>query len=166
MKKTETLEIIKRLIVMFPSFKFGEIPDGISGGSVNPIEFWHQQIGDMEYEIAEKAVINCIDRCKFVPTAADIREEYEYLVSERNKDTADIREYYIRSANSYPIEIPKDYGWEEWQRRADTGEKAKTFNHVIMQYINHLEGDAIDFKKCVETICRDSDGKIFFKEAK
>lgn len=166
MKKTETLEIIKRLIVMFPSFKFGDIPETISGVSVNPIEFWHQQIGDMEFDKAEKAVMNCIDKCKFVPTVADIREEYEKLISVEKKEQGDIKTSYDNARGSYPQMIEDGYAWEEWKARVSDGEKAKLFYKVIMQYISESEKageDVMDFKKCVQTICRDNEGKVFFK---
>jgi hypothetical protein len=45
---------------------------------------------------------------------------------------------------------------------------ASLFYKVIMQYVSECDKkneDVMDFKKCVETICRDKDGKIFFKEA-
>lgn len=132
-------------------------------------DVWYECLSDLEFDIARAATINTIKAAKdFPPDIAKIREEYDYLAAEKRRNNADIKEYYTRSCNSYPMEVPDGYGWEEWQSRVNDGEQAKVFNQVIKQYINECNEageDVIDFLQCVKTICRDSDKKIFFKEA-
>ena len=165
MTSKETFKIIERLISMYPSFKFGGDIEGIEIN--NPLKFWHEQIGDMEFAKAEIAVKNCIDRCKFVPTAADIREEYDELISVEKREKGAIKTNYDYARGSYPQSIEAGYAWEEWKARAKDGEMASLFYKVIMQYVSECDKkneDVMDFKECVKTICRDKDGKIFFKE--
>lgn len=166
MKKSETSKIIIKLMTVYPSFKFGA--NAITGeemGLTEIVNIWHEMIGDMEYGKAEIAVNSCINKCKFVPSIAEIREEYDYLVNSDASDKGKIKTYYQQSCGSYPTTIPSGYGWEEWQSRAKDGKQAEIFYQVIMQYLNGLKDgeDAIDFLECVKTICRDKNGGIFFK---
>lgn len=167
MKKSETATIVTRLMTVYPSFKFGVNPlTGEDATLENVVDVWHSIIGDMEYVDADRAVASCINRCKFVPSIAEIREEYDAISYERRKSMAEVKEYYNRSRNSYPTDVPYDYGWEEWKSRAADGQTARTFYDVIMQYLNECirDGkDAIDFRECVKSICRDNDGRVFFK---
>ena len=163
MTSKQTFKIIERLISMYPSFKFGGDIDGVEVN--NPLKYWHQQIGDMDFDRADKAVMRCIDRCKFVPTAADIREEYEKLEQGEHNDQSIIKANYDYARGSYPEDVKPGYAWEEWQSRVKNGQEAVIFYDVIKQYLREIkEGEnAMDFLKCVKTICRGADGKIFFK---
>ena len=100
MKKSETLKIIQRLVAMYPSFRFAELPEEL-GGNINPVDFWHEQIGDMEFADAEKAVIECINTCKYVPTAMEIRDAYNSIVADRKKAEAAIITHYDQMRSTY-----------------------------------------------------------------
>ena len=170
MKKSETTKIIIRLMTVYPSFKFGA--SSITGEEMDLTEIvniWHEQIGDMEYEKADTAVNSCINKCKFVPSIAEIREEYDKLIENEKKEQGAIKTNYDYARGSYPQSIEAGYAWEEWKARAKDGEMASLFYKVIMQYVSECDKKSeavMDFKKCVETICRDKDGKIFFKDGK
>lgn len=125
MKKSETIKIIERLICMYPSFKFGELPEEMGGGELDPIEFWHEQIGDMEFEKAVEATKISIDNCKFVPSAADIREAYNKIVEAEKKQIGNFRTYYQYCRNVYPKELPPDYGWKEFLEKVYTAKPEK-----------------------------------------
>ena len=168
MKKSETSKIIIKLMTVYPSFKFGaNVITGEDMDLTEVVNIWHEMIGDMEYGKAETAVNACINKCKFVPSIAEIREEYDELISAEKKEQGAIKTNYDYARGSYPQSIEAGYAWEEWKARAKDGEMASLFYKVIMQYVSECDKkneDVIDFKKCVETICRDKDGKIFFKE--
>lgn len=168
MKKSETTKIVAKLMTVYPSFKFGvNVLTGEDSTLLEVVNIWHEMIGDMEYGKAETAVNACINKCKFVPSIAEIREEYEKLIGEEEKQRGIIKTNYDYARGSYPQSIEAGYAWEEWKARAKDGSSAEVFRQVIMQYISESEKkneDVMDFKKCVETICRDKDGKIFFKE--
>ena len=168
MKKSETATIVTRLMTVYPSFKFGVNPlTGEDATLKEVVDVWHGIIGDMEYGDADRAVTACINKCKFVPSIAEIREEYDELISAEKKEQGAIKTNYDYARGSYPQSIEAGYAWEEWKARAKDGEMASLFYKVIMQYVSECDKkneDVMDFKKCVETICRDKDGKIFFKE--
>lgn len=125
MKKSETIKIIERLICMYPSFKFGELPEEMGGGELDPIEFWHEQIGDMEFEKAVEATKISIDNCKFVPSAADIREAYNKIVEAEKKQMGNFRTYYQYCRDIYPKELPPDYGWQEFLDKVHSAKPEK-----------------------------------------
>ena len=170
MKKSETSKIIIKLMTVYPSFKFGaNVITGEEMDLTEVVNIWHEMIGDMEYAKAETAVNACINKCKFVPSIAEIREEYDELISAEKKEQGAIKTNYDYARGSYPQSIEAGYAWEEWKSRAKDGEMAILFYKVIMQYVSECDKkneNVMDFKKCVETICRDNDGKIFFKEVK
>lgn len=144
MKKSETLKIIQRLVVMFPNFKFGEMPEELGGGEINPIEFWHEQIGDMEFDVAERAVKVCVNRCKFVPTAADIREAYEEIMTERKKRDNEIRQSYEHIKSYYPGSGGANYGWEEFKARAKSPDEARALSQMIFSFVRQMENEKCD----------------------
>lgn len=154
MKKSETAEIIARIISMYPSFKIGGDVEGME--IKNPIRYWHEQIGYMDFKLAEKAVIECINVCKYAPTAAEIIEKYNKLVGDANKDEREIREYYERTRSYYPGSGDYNYGWEEWLTRVseatDRVSAARWLNNRITQYVNSCEKETMDFAECVRTI--------------
>ena len=168
MKKSETSKIIIKLMTVYPSFKFGaNVITGEEMDLSEVVNIWHEMIGDMDYDRAETAVNTCINKCKFVPSIAEIREEYDELISAEKKEQGAIKTNYDYARGSYPQSIEAGYAWEEWKARAKDGEMASLFYKVIMQYVSECDKkneNVMDFKKCVETICRDKDGKIFFKE--
>lgn len=170
MKKSETTKIVAKLMTVYPSFKFGvNVLTGEDSTLLEIVNIWHEMIGDMEYGKAETAVNACINKCKFVPSIADIREEYDELISAEKKEQGAIKTNYDYARGSYPQSIEAGYAWEEWKTRATDGTTAELFKKVIDQYVRECDKkneDVMDFKKCVETICRDKDGKIFFKEDK
>ena len=165
MKKSDTSKIIIKLMTVYPSFKFGaNVVTGEDMDLSEVVNIWHEQIGDMEYEKADTAVNACINKCKFVPSIAEIREEYDKINEKESAERGTIRTYYNYACGSYPIDIPRGTGWDIWQERAKDGKQASIFYECIMQYLNSLEGDAMDFVTCLKTICRDKDGKLYFKD--
>lgn len=136
MKKSETLKIIQRLVIMFPSFKFGELPEGFGGEKISPIDLWHEQIGDMEFSKAEQAVKNCIDRCRFVPTAADIREEYNKINGDRKNADNAFRDEYRITAGYYPDCGERDQYLELFRKRCGNDiNKARQFRNALIDYL-------------------------------
>ena len=129
-------------------------------------DVWFECLSDLEYGMARTATINVIKSTKdFPPDIAKIREEYDYLKEQEKSEHGKIKTYYDSACGSYPIDIPRGTGWDIWQERAKDGKQASIFYECIMQYLNSLEGDAMDFEQCLRTICRDENGKIFFKQA-
>lgn len=153
---TKIIGLIKGAFPHIDRFKDDDVKD-----------VWYECLSDLDFDIARLATINTIKSAKdFPPDIAKIREEYEYLDYARRKSMAEVKEYYNRSRNSYPTDVPYDYGWEEWKSRASDGQQARVFHEVIMQYLNECirdRKDAIDFRECVRSICRDNDGRVFFK---
>lgn len=133
MKKSETLQIIQRLACMYPSFKFGDLPEGLSIGGANPIEFWHEQIGDMDFDKAVQATKISIDRCKFVPSAADIREAYNELANEEKKLRDTCNYNYKLCRGIYPKELEEGYGYKEFVDKVMTAKPEKRIEAA--QYI-------------------------------
>lgn len=131
-------------------------------------DVWYECLNDLEYATARKATLNVIKVTKdFPPDIATIRSEYEELIAAEKREQGAIKTNYDYARGSYPQSIEAGYAWEEWKARAKDGEMASLFYKVIMQYVSECDKkneDVMDFKKCVETICRDNDGKIFFKE--
>lgn len=170
MKKSETSKIIVKLMTVYPSFKFGaSVVTGEETDLSEVVNIWHEMIGDMEYDRAETAVNACINKCKFVPSIAEIREEYDELIAAERRMQGAIKTNYDNARISYPQNIPIGYAWEEWRSRAKDDKGAEIFRQVISQYVRECERadtDVMDFKECVKTICRDGDGKIFFSDGK
>lgn len=128
-------------------------------------DVWFECLEDLDYDRARKATINLIKSVPdFPPDIAKIREEYNYLREQDKSEQFKIKTYYDQACGSYPIDIPRGTGWDIWQERAKDGKQASIFYECIMQYLNNLNGDAMDFEQCLRTICRDENGKIYFKE--
>lgn len=131
-------------------------------------DVWYECLSDLEFDVARTATLNTIKTAKdYPPDIATIREEYGKLIADEKKEQGAIKTNYDYARGSYPQSIEAGYAWEEWKARAKDGEMASLFYKVIMQYVSECDKkneDVMDFKKCVETICRDNDGKIFFKE--
>ena len=132
-------------------------------------DVWYECLSDLDFDIARLATINTIKSAKdFPPDIATIRYEYDKLIADEKKEQGAIKTNYDYARGSYPQSIEAGYAWEEWKVRAKDGEMASLFYKVIMQYVSECDKkneDVMEFKKCVETICRDNDEKIFFKEA-
>lgn len=162
MTKEEWMQLAKKMKGVYQrEEKF--LPD------VETVNQWYEFMNDLEYDRTATAVDGYIREEKFAPTVADIRSRYEDLVDAEKKEQGAIKTNYDYARGSYPQSIEAGYAWEEWKARAKDGEMASLFYKVIMQYVSECDKkneDVMDFKKCVETICRDNDGKIFFKEAK
>ena len=102
MKKSETTMIVAKLMTVYPSFKFGVNPlTGEEASLLEVVNIWHDLIGDMEYAGAEKAVNTCINKCKFVPSVAEIREEYTTAIEEINAKDRAVRDAYRNITNVY-----------------------------------------------------------------
>lgn len=130
-------------------------------------DVWYECLQDLEFKTAREATLNVIKVSKdFPPDIAKIREEYDYLKEQEAVNNGQIKQYYQYACGSYPMDIPAGTGWEEWKKRAKDWRQAELFYKVIQQYLLELgESDAIDFTECIKTICRDSNGKIYFKQA-
>lgn len=128
-------------------------------------DVWYECLQDLDFDTAREATVNVIKATKdFPPDIAKIREEYGYLKEQESTNNGQIKTYYQYARGSYPIAIPDGTGWDIWKERAKDGRQAELFYKVIQQYLLELNGDAIDFETCLKTICRDRDGKIFFKD--
>lgn len=126
MKKSETTQIISKLMMLYPNFKLGI--NIMTGEEVTILEFvntWHDQIGDMDYDKAVKAAKISADKCKFMPTAADMREAYDAIVEAEKKQIGNFRTYYQYCRNVYPKELPPDYGWKEFLEKVYTAKPEK-----------------------------------------
>ena len=161
MTREETKQILDIIIRAYPRMRIVETKEDV--------DLWFECLEDLAYETARKATINLVKTAKdFPPDIATIRSEYDELISVEKREQGAIKTNYDYARGSYPQSIEAGYAWEEWKARAKDGEMASLFYKVIMQYVSECDKkneDVMDFKKCVETICRDSDGKIFFKEA-
>ena len=133
-------------------------------------DVWYECLSDLDFDIARKATLNTIKAAKdFPPDIATIREEYANIIAAEKKRIGAIRDQYRNAKSYYPGTIDEGYAWEEWLSRAKDEKTASLFCSTVVQYVRECEkndtlNDIIDFKECVKTICRDKDGKIFFKE--
>lgn len=160
MTRDETKNILDIVMRAYPRMRIVETKEDV--------DLWFECLEDLKYETARKATINLVKSAKdFPPDIATIRYEYDKLIADEKKEQGAIKTNYDYARGSYPQSIEAGYAWEEWKARAKDGEMASLFYKVIMQYVSECDKkneDVMDFKKCVETICRDNDGKIFFKE--
>lgn len=160
MTRDETKNILDIVMRAYPRMRIVETKEDV--------DLWFECLEDLKYETARKATINLVKSAKdFPPDIATIRYEYDKLIADEKKEHGAIKTNYDYARGSYPQSIEAGYAWEEWKARAKDGEMASLFYKVIMQYVSECDKkneDVMDFKKCVETICRDKDGKIFFKE--
>ena len=164
MTREETKQILDIIIRAYPRMKIVETKEDV--------DLWHECLSDLEYDLARKASINLVKETKdFPPDIATIREEYANIIAAEKKRIGAIRDQYRNAKSYYPGTIEEGYAWDEWLSRAKDDKTAMLFCSTVVQYVRECEkndtlNDIIDFKECVKTICRDSDGKIFFKEAK
>lgn len=164
MTREETKQILDIIIRAYPRMKIVETKEDV--------DLWHECLSDLEYDLARKASINLVKETKdFPPDIATIREEYANIIAAEKKRIGAIRDQYRNAKSYYPGTIEEGYAWDEWLSRAKDEKTAMLFCSTVVQYVRECEkndtlNDIIDFKECVKTICRDSDGKIFFKEAK
>lgn len=160
MTRDETKCILDIVMRAYPRMRIVETKEDV--------DLWFECLEDLEYETARKATINLVKTAKdFPPDIATIRSEYDELISVEKREQGAIKTNYDYARGSYPQSIEAGYAWEEWKTRAKDGEMASLFYKVIMQYVGECDKkneDVMDFKECVKTICRDKDGKIFFKE--
>lgn len=164
MTREETKQILDIIIRAYPRMRIVETKEDV--------DLWHECLSDLEYDLARKASINLVKETKdFPPDIATIREEYANIIAAEKKRIGAIRDQYRNAKSYYPGTIEEGYAWDEWLSRAKDEKTAMLFCSTVVQYVRECEkndtlNDIIDFKECVKTICRDSDGKIFFKEAK
>ena len=164
MTREETKHILDIIIRAYPRMKIVETKEDV--------DLWHECLSDLEYDLARKASINLVKETKdFPPDIATIREEYANIIAAEKKRIGAIRDQYRNAKSYYPGTIEEGYAWDEWLSRAKDEKTAMLFCSTVVQYVRECEkndtlNDIIDFKECVKTICRDSDGKLFFKEAK
>ena len=163
MTREETKHILDIIIRAYPRMKIVETKEDV--------DLWHECLSDLEYDLARKASINLVKETKdFPPDIATIREEYANIIAAEKKRIGAIRDQYRNAKSYYPGTIEEGYAWDEWLSRAKDEKTAMLFCSTVVQYVRECEkndtlNDIIDFKECVKTICRDGDGKIFFKEA-
>ena len=163
MTREETKQILDIIIRAYPRMKIVETKEDV--------DLWHECLSDLEYDLARKASINLVKEAKdFPPDIATIREEYANIIAAEKKRIGAIRDQYRNAKSYYPGTIEEGYAWDEWLSRAKDEKTAMLFCSTVVQYVRECEkndtlNDIIDFKECVKTICRDGDGKIFFKEA-
>lgn len=159
MTSKETFQIIARIIAMYPSFKFGGEIDGMDIG--NPLKFWHEQIGYMDFAKADKATIECIKECKYAPTAAEIIEKYNEIEKAEKTEYYAVKNEFERCRNYYPGSGSIDNGWPEFQERlkkAKSGmqvEAARYLANKVIGYVHECEcngTDPIDFAECIKTV--------------
>lgn len=159
MTREETKQILDIIIRAYPRMRIVETKEDV--------DLWFECLEDLTYETARKATINLVKTEKdFPPDIATIRFEYDKLIENEKKEQGAIKTNYDYARGSYPQSIEAGYAWEEWKARVKYGEMASLFYKVIMQYVSECDKkneNVMDFKKCVETICRDNDGKIYFK---
>lgn len=157
MTRDETKSILDIIMRAYPRMKIVETKEDV--------DLWHECLNDLEYDKAREATINLVKTAKdFPPDIASIRCEYDKLMEEAANVKGKIKTFYQYACGSYPIDIPSGTGWDVWQERAKDGRQAEIFYQCIKQYLRELEGDAMDFVECIKTICRDNDGRIYFKE--
>ena len=134
MKKSETTQIISKLMMLYPNFKLGI--NIMTGEEVTILEFvntWHDQIGDMDYDKAVKAAKISADKCKFMPTAADMREAYNELANEEKKLRDTCNYNYKLCRGIYPKELEEGYGYKEFVDKVMTAKPEKRIEAA--QYI-------------------------------
>lgn len=137
MKKSETTQIISKLMMLYPNFKLGI--NIMTGEEVTILEFvntWHDQIGDMDYDKAVKAAKISADKCKFMPTAADMREAYDAIVEAEKKQIGNFRTYYQYCRDVYPKVLPRNYGWEEFLEKVHTAKPERWVDAAKYIYDN------------------------------
>lgn len=158
MTRDETKNILDIVMRAYPRMRIVETKEDV--------DLWFECLEDLTYETARKATINLVKTEKdFPPDIATIRSEYDELIAAERRMQGAIKTNYDNARISYPQNIPIGYAWEEWRSRAKDDKGAEIFRQVISQYVRECERantDVMDFKECVKTICRDSDGKIFF----
>lgn len=162
MKKSETTKLIAKLMTVYPSFKFGtNIFTGEENTLVEVVNVWHEMLGDMDYSDADAALNICIKQCKFVPTVADIREQYENIVEDRLREQAAIKNEYDHCRSYYPGSGPLDYGWPEFQERLKKAkpnrmvDAARYLSNKIVSYVHECEKNGEnpkDLAECIRTI--------------
>lgn len=163
MTREETKRILDIIIRAYPRMKIVETKEDV--------DLWHECLSDLVFDNARKAAISLVKQTKdFPPDIATIREEYANIIAAEKKRIGAIRDQYRNAKSYYPGTIEEGYAWDEWLSRAKDEKTAMLFCSTVVQYVRECEkndtlNDIIDFKECVKTICRDSDGKIFFKEA-
>ena len=153
MIRDEVKKIIAKLTILYPHFTVGE-----TVGGLKPTDVWMEMIGDMDFDKADTAVKKCAQRCKFPPTIADIREEYEKIMSEEKQKEAAVKEFYNQARNYYPGSGEYGYGWKEWQDRLNDDpsesrvEASRWLLNRIVKYVNSCESETMDFAEAVSTI--------------
>lgn len=158
MTRDETKNILDIVMRAYPRMRIVETKEDV--------DLWFECLEDLTYETARKATINLVKTAKdFPPDIATIRSEYDELIAAEKRMQGAIKTNYDNARISYPQNIPIGYAWEEWKSRAKDDKSAEIFRQVISQYVRECEradADVMDFKECVKTICRDTDGKIYF----
>lgn len=147
MTREEVKKILAKLTIMYPHFTVGEAIAGFK-----PTDVWYEVIGDMDYAKADKAVQACMQRCKYPPTAADIREEYDKILSTEKRAQADILRYYEMTRSYFPGSGEIDNGKSDFLERAKTPEQAARLYAAVVQYVNGCTDNTILFDECIKTI--------------
>lgn len=153
---TKIIGLIKGAFPHIDRFKDDDVKD-----------VWYECLEDLDYDKARVATLNAIKSAKdFPPDIATIREEYSKIVESEKHELGEIKRFYEQARSYYPGSGKNGYGWEEWKARAKDKKTAELFYQVVAQYVALTDktGETpIDFRECIKTICRDNDGKIYFK---
>lgn len=71
----ETAKLMKLLQAAYP--RFYTYADDVT--RKNAVKIWQLSLEDMDYALAQKALVELIQTCKFTPTVADFREAAERI---------------------------------------------------------------------------------------
>lgn len=94
MNKKEFVEIMGAMVEMYPG-RFEKLGD-------LAIEMWFECFSDLEYRIARQAIVNHAKSSKFPPTVADIREQYELLISKAKQKALELERVFLEMQGFYP----------------------------------------------------------------
>ena len=94
MTKTEWAEIIKKIRVLFPRSEFMDRKE--------VFDAWYEELSDLQFPAAMKAVQNYAKENQYPPSIADIRKEYNVMWEAYQAILKDVKQDFDLACSYYP----------------------------------------------------------------
>lgn len=123
-------------------------------------DVWYEVFSDLDYNTLRKATMEHIKQSKYVPTPADIKEQYNHIVSENDKVMERLKEDYNRITGLYP----DGHSPEAWEAYMSLIKSAKgnpfavsdRIAYCVSKYISTAKGDVPSLAEFIRGLRCDS----------
>lgn len=145
MNKKEFNTLVQGLRGLYGADKFPEMTEFT-------IEVWYEALKDLDFQRTKMAVVNHTKSCKFPPTVADIREQYNELLRGDKDYNSELMDVFYETRNYYPGEDKNasDVFFHYVCKEQDLDKRllyAKKIRDNVTDYVRKCENGEDEFNK-------------------